>query len=373
MSGGISQLVATGAQDVHLVGDPQVSFFRSNYKRHTNFSAVRARQVIQGGNVRSTVAGATTANGMSTVRFEKKGDLLSYTYFTKKTAAGLQVDIGEGDVDYVELYIGGQIVDTQHSDYSLRQWPMLEANMTSKSFFNAASGATGDTFYPLHFFFCDNWTSALPLVALQYHDVEMRIYWKSTATPLTGTVECWSNFIYLDEAERKYFAENTQYMLIKQVQRSVTQGKRVHEFNLNHPVLYIGSFGGADDLATQRLVSGVNNNAAELQFNVNGVQSGESMTINPHFNLVPGYYHSGESSTHLERAAAFCIPFALNLCSNQPSGSLNFSRLDSSRLEITFPSTGVFNAAAGARAIFNAVNWNVLTIENGMGGLMYSN
>ena len=77
MSGGISQLVATGAQDVHLVGDPQVSFFRSNYKRHTNFSAVKARQVIQG---------TVQAGGMSTVRFEKKGDLLSYTYLTKHLA-----------------------------------------------------------------------------------------------------------------------------------------------------------------------------------------------------------------------------------------------------------------------------------------------
>ena len=115
MSGGISQLVATGAQDVHLVGDPQVSFFRSNYKRHTNFSAVRARQVIQGGNVRGT---GQNANGMSSVRFEKKGDLLSYTYLTKVDATTGSIAINEADIDHVELYIGGQLIDTQHSDYS---------------------------------------------------------------------------------------------------------------------------------------------------------------------------------------------------------------------------------------------------------------
>jgi len=71
MSGGIAQLVAVGAQDVHLVGQPEVSFFRSTYKRHTNFSQTVERQVIQG----------NVANGgMSTVRFERKGDMLGYVY-----------------------------------------------------------------------------------------------------------------------------------------------------------------------------------------------------------------------------------------------------------------------------------------------------
>ena len=226
MSGGISQLVATGAQDVHLVGDPQVSFFRSNYKRHTNFSAIRARQVIQG---------TVQAGGMSTVRFEKKGDLLSYTYLTKHADGGASETITVGDISYVELYIGGQLIDTQYPDYSLIQWTGLEANSYSKA-------QPSQKFYPLHFFFSDNWTNALPLVALQYHDVEIRIYWASSPfNPAGKTFQCWSNFIYLDEAERTYFAENTQNMLIKQVQRSVSNEKSVQSFNFNHPVLYIGS------------------------------------------------------------------------------------------------------------------------------------
>jgi len=71
MSGGIAQLVAVGAQDVHLVGQPEVSFFRSTYKRHTNFSQTVERQVIQGN---------VSNNGMSTIRFERKGDMLNYVY-----------------------------------------------------------------------------------------------------------------------------------------------------------------------------------------------------------------------------------------------------------------------------------------------------
>ncbi len=344
MSGGISQLVATGAQDVHLVGDPQVSFFRSNYKRHTNFSAVRARQVIQG---------TVQAGGMSTVRFEKKGDLLSYTYLTKHlTSTGATQAINGADISYVELYIGGQLIDTQYPDYSLVQWTGLEANSYSK-----AQGATN--FYPLHFFFSDNWTNALPLVALQYHDVEIRIYWKDTVDPLS-TYQTWSNFIYLDEAERTYFAENTQNMLIKQVQRSAGAGKKTQSFNFNHPVLYIGS--------PDAPICDTADNLNELQFNINGVQSGEAMRIDPHFKDVTGYYHSPDAAD-LGVTNPFCLPFALNLCSNQPSGSLNFSRLDSSRLEIV----GGTATNIPSSTVFYAVNWNVLKIENGMGGLMYSN
>ena len=68
MSGGITQLVAIGAQDAHLVGDPQVSFFRSNYKRHTNFAHVIDRGTIQGN---------PSAGGMSSVRFERKVTFLA--------------------------------------------------------------------------------------------------------------------------------------------------------------------------------------------------------------------------------------------------------------------------------------------------------
>ena len=349
MSGGISQLVATGAQDVHLVGDPQVSFFRSNYKRHTNFSAVRARQVIQGGNTDAA------ASGMSTVRFEKKGDLLSYTYLTKKSGTDT-IAIGSADIKYVELYIGGQLIDTQYSDYSTTQWPSLEGDSYAKS----QQSGIATNFYPLHFFFCDNWTNALPLVALQYHDVEIRIYWDDTIA--AGTFECWSNFIYLDEAERSYFAENTQNMLIKQVQRSLSSAAKVQNFNFNHPVLYIGT------AETGQKTSIGADTTASLQFNINGVQSGEEMNIDPHFTTVPGFNHSPACYDSGPANAPLCIPFALNLTSYQPSGSLNFSRLDSSRLEVM-----TAGATFTADMPFYAVNWNVLKIENGMGGLMYSN
>jgi hypothetical protein len=129
-------------------------------------------------------------------------------------------------------------------------------------------------------------------------------------------------------------------------------------------VLYIGNPTKADTTLTD-----VADAASALQFNLNGVQSGEGMQITPHFRQVTGYYHSPESADG-GVAQPLTIPFALNLCSSQPSGSLNFSRLDSSRLEIAGAGTAAFVSTAKP---YYAVNWNVLKIENGMGGLMYSN
>ena len=90
MSGGIAQLVAVGAQDVHLVGQPEVSFFRSTYKRHTNFSQTVERQVIQGN---------VSNNGMSTVRFERKGDMLGYVYLVPNNGSATQAVSGLDDYD----------------------------------------------------------------------------------------------------------------------------------------------------------------------------------------------------------------------------------------------------------------------------------
>ena len=225
MSGGITALVATGAQDVHLVGEPEVSFFRSNYKRHTNFSQVRHRQIIQG---------TPAASSMSTVRFERKGDLLSYTYLTAKNAGNNEQNVRKF-IDNVELYIGGQLIDRQSNAYSTVIWPNTEAPTTNKADDDAATNYQ----YPLHFFFCDEWTQALPLVGLQYHDVEIRIYWSSEVA--SETFECWSNFIYLDDLERRWFAEKPMNMLIKQVQENTGSNLKAQEFTFNHPVAYIAT------------------------------------------------------------------------------------------------------------------------------------
>ena len=152
MSGGIAQLVAVGAQDAHLVGSPEVSFFRSTYKRYTNFSQTVERQVIQG-NVNN--------NGMSSVRFERKGDLLNYVYLAPHRVAEADtaaITDWTNLISKVELLCGGQVIDTQDSTYSTLIAPTLSATSQSKSVIgDLYGGATDEKFYPLRFAFCENW------------------------------------------------------------------------------------------------------------------------------------------------------------------------------------------------------------------------
>jgi hypothetical protein len=243
MSGGIAQLVAIGQQDAHIVGNPEISFFRSTFKRHTNFSQSVERQVIQGN---------VSANGMSSVRIERKGDLLSYVYLQPVNSNGTQADASITDwttvIDKVELLVGGQVIDTQDSTFTSLIAPKILAQNLSKSRLGGLyEGGTASGFYPLRFFFCESWQNALPLVSLSYHDVELRITWGASAASYKW--ECYANFAYVDTQEREFFASQPQQIIIHQVQKAVASGQKVQELNLNHPVKCLVAGKASNDMA----------------------------------------------------------------------------------------------------------------------------
>ena len=341
MSGGIAQLVAVGAQDAHLVGQPEVSFFRSNYKRHTNFAQTVERQTIQGN---------PSANGMSTVRFERKGDMLGYVYLADRSANHVA---WETAVSKVELLIGGQVIDTQEFKFSALLAPITMDQTASKSSYVAGQG----TFYPLRFSFCENAQSALPLVALQYLDVELRITW--AATP-PSDVEVFSQFIHLDTDERTALSSTPQNMIVTQTQKAVASGSATQELNFNHPIKY---------LIAENTVN-VNKQLADttkMRLQINGTDVADPKTVSPHFTSVPIYYHTAHGDVCTGGAnndTIILVPFCLDTSKVQPTGSLNFSRLDSARL--------VVEGDTFEYDVYG-INYNILRIENGMGGLMYSN
>lgn len=349
MSGGIAQLVAIGAQDAHIVGRPEVSFFRSSYKRHTNFAQTVERQVIQGN---------PSPGGMSTVRFERKGDLLSYVYLAPNdgiNAASISPADWLTQVDKVELLIGGQVIDTQTSNFSQYIAPSLNAQNLTKSKSGFAEAALS-RFYPLRFSFCENWQSAIPLIALQYHDVEIRITWGSA---LTHKWECYAHYVYLDTDERTALSGTPQNMLITQTQRAIASGSKTQELNFNHPVKLIAAADGS------ALTMAADANKLKLQ--INGTDVTDFKFVDPHYTAVPLYYHTSSSKDESgdgNNKKVFLYPFCLDTCKLQPTGSLNFSRLDSAR---------IVNDTSNSNDDIYAVNYNILRIENGMGGLMYSN
>jgi hypothetical protein len=347
MSGGIAQLVAVGAQDVHLVGQPEVSFFRSTYKRHTNFSQTVERQVIQGN---------VSNSGMSTVRFERKGDMLNYVYLVPNDGSATQaIADWTSVISKVELLVGGQVIDEQDSTYSTLIAPTLSATNSSKSVASDLyGGATNERFYPLRFAFCENWQTALPLIALQYHDVELRITWGGSAASYKWDV--YANYAYLDTQEREMFASQPLNMLITQVQKAVSSGSKMQELNFNHPVKYLAA-GKASALSILH-----NNNKLKLQ--INGTDVADFKFADPNFSHVPLYYHTSNASKPSTLKTLFFYPFCLDAGKLQPTGTLNFSRLDSARL---------INDSQNVGDDIYAVNFNVLRVENGMGGLLYSN
>ena len=349
MSGGIAQLVAVGAQDVHLVGQPEVSFFRSTYKRHTNFSQTVERQVIQGN---------VSNNGMSTVRFERKGDMLNYVYLVPNTGtATVAVADWTTVISKVELLIGGQLVDEQDSTYSTLIAPTLSATSASKSVAgDLYGGSTNERFYPLRFAFCENWQTALPLIALQYHDVELRITWGAEAADSSKKWDIYANYAYLDTQEREMFASQPQNMLITQVQKAIASNSKIQELNYNHPVKYLAS---ADTSALSIL-----NNDNKLKLQINGTDVADYKFADPNFTNVPLYYHTSNASNPAVTKTLFFYPFCLDSGKLQPTGTLNFSRLDSAR---------IVNDTRSVTKDVYAVGYNVLRIENGMGGLLYSN
>jgi len=354
MSGGIAQLVAIGAQDAHIVGQPEVSFFRSTYKRHTNFSQTVEKQVIQGN---------PAPNGMSTIRFERKGDLLSFVYLAPRSGTvKYTADEWTKQISKIELLCGGQVIDTQDSNFSQFVAPALNASNFTKS----ASGhgtnedkkARKSRFYPCRFSFCENWQSALPLVALQFHDVEFRITWGPDYVASEHSWECFAHFIYLDSDERSVLSQTPQNMLITQTQVSTPSLNTIQDLTFNHPVKYLCAADGSD------LTIAENGNKVKLQ--INGTDVTDFKYTDPHYTSVSEYYHIFASTPHDsgDNKKLFIYPFCLETGKVQPTGSLNFSRLDSARL--------VSETQVHEDTIY-AVNLNILRIESGMGGLMYSN
>ena len=387
MSGGIVQLVATGAQDAWLTGKPEVSFFRSNYRRYTHYASSVERQVIQG---------APIAGGISTIRFEKKGDLLNYVYLTARDGNGSLVAVTNWSnvIDKVEFMIGGQVIDTQDVVYSTQIEPVVGAQNYSQ---RLLIGNTGNNlyanniisgFYPLKFFFNKDWSVSLPLVALQFHDVEMRITWSTNLAAVTnfnGAANaanynalqyiCWANFTYLDQTERDYFANTPQDLLITQVQRTIVLGSQtMQELALAQPVKFLAfstaSYGttygaaGAGSVTVKDYM---------LKTQVNGTDIGEFRHL-PAFVDLPQYYNTPfgyqPNGVNAGVAQVGIISYCLDTSKLQPTGTLNFSRLDTYRIVV--PPTITIGALIKSTYLY-AIGYNVLRIQNGLGSVLYSN
>jgi hypothetical protein len=392
MGGGLMQLVAYGAQDIYLTGNPQITFFKVVYRRHTNFSMEAIQQ---------TWNGTHTTAGRCTATISRNGDLVSRMYLELKGTTGSGANQSVTGITNISLEIGGQLID-KHSKLWMEVW----AELTEPN----PSGHTGDTDHatldgtrfqnmsgmggaytgggqhqvhtvPLYFWFCRNPGLALPLIALQYHEVKVILEHTFGTGGFTTCNEnnLWVDYIYLDTDERRRFAQVSHEYLIEQVQeQTLTNVAGSSDLNFNHPVKELIWTRG-DSSTTQcqpRVVSSnINATPAKYQLKLNGHDRMAARDYRYFTRTQVWQHHTGAGLTANDISAAqgfttsfddtiAVYSFALKPEEHQPSGTCNFSRIDNAQLVAT---------THGLADTIFAVNYNVLRIMSGMGGLAYSN
>lgn len=475
------QLVAYGAQDLYLTGEPEITFFKSLYKRHTNFSCEAIEQ---------TFNGQVGYGKRVSCTISRNGDLITNMYLeVVMKADGATWFPVEALVKEVELEIGGQKIDRHYSDWFRIYDELFRAGTQKNAYFRMTNFPHEDQikgteitrrlYLPLIFFFNKEPGMALPLIALQFHEVKLHFTF-ANASEIDGIVPgdldatLFVDYVYLDTEERKRFASANHEMLIEQLQftgnesiilSSAKQQKNIR-LNFNHPVKYLawvvkgdkhgiynnshafpwsadlsGNVDIAEDqidasatlaymrsvprtspLSEADILALIATNGAEVaggvsasaeqradylrnrQFAFTGEGSyiddayaplyEAKLQLNGHdrFSARKGSYFNQlqayQCNQTLPAAGIYMYSFALEPRKHQPTGTCNFSRIDNATLQLTFKETkdtvtNAKNVETEERTVANrynlrdikvyAVNYNVLRIMSGMGGLAFSN
>lgn len=267
MAGGLMQLVAYGAQDVYLTGNPQITFFKVVYRRHTNFSM----ECIE-----HSLTGNPDFGRRNSVCITRNGDLITKVYLYVKLQQvcpsegakfGWVRRLGHALLDYVEVEIGGSRIDKQYGTWLNIWYELARAPGDIERGYNHMIGDVpeltsynGDAkpeyilYVPLQFWFNRHYGLALPLIALQYHEVRLHFQFNNAETLYVANQTFKNNdtrqvamkdalilvdYIYLDSEERRRFAQVGHEYLIEQLQftgtESATNTTMKYKLDFNHP------------------------------------------------------------------------------------------------------------------------------------------
>jgi hypothetical protein len=431
MGGGLLQLVAYGAQDAYICGNPQITFWKGLYKRHTNF-AMEPFRINMTGQANWGVKHSATIG--------RHADLLYSTYLEVVLPYGVsfnndQARLGLNLIRYAELEIGGQLIDRLYSEW-LHLWNCLSSDIASSlklhrmltsgtnsadtlSFTAPSSCDAGQSgresmptsivYIPLSFFYTRNPGAALPLIALQYHEVKINILWNdaqlvsgTAANSVTAPQQAalYIDYIYLDVEERRRMAQQSHEYLIEQTQFNEDKGVSSYnnriDLTFNHPVKELVWVVQPERYTNCKLNSANtrlkpftydSEVVREQWIQING-QDRLDRRYGDYFNKVQPYQHhtgSFESFRFLNGYAysgnaqkgAYMYSFALRPEEHQPSGTCNFSRIDTATIVMNLSGSATVDSENTTDNTWNvrvyAVNYNILRIMSGMAGLAYSN
>lgn len=459
------QLVAYGMQDVYLTGNSQITFFKNLYRRHTNFSCEAVEQTFQ--------SNSTSFGNKLVAVISRNGDLLHRLWLevTLEPSNGTTTYVskfGHALIKSAEVEIGGQRIDKIYGRFT-HLWHKLSCRAEKEAGYELMTGNDGPDFVsgngmqtarklyiPINFWFSKGSAgAALPLIALQYHEVRISIELaaaseilrsrkptpgslgagRSSSSPtsvaLTGTSDTsaeeeveafngnggsisgmldtpklYSDFFYLDTDERRRFSQMSHEYLIEQLQftgsevTSTLHGSEKVPFsmrlNFNHPtkaLYWTTELTGQNDSAVNPFYNGWRTNEPvniktlvasgdyaefhdncpidEVQLQLNGHER-FSVRKGSYFHLCQPYqHHTRVPYDHWVGMYSFC----LSPEEHQPSGALNFSRIDNASLKLKFKELETtIDGQPQTRTVYvYAVNYNVLRILSGMGGLAFSN
>jgi len=433
MGGGLIQLVAYGAQDAYLTGNPQITFFKSVYRRHSNFSME---------NIECLFNGKVGFGQRVVCPLPRNGDLIHKMYLKMTVSKLSESPIGNHNyrdflayrlVEYISIEIGGQEIDKQY-----REWMFIWNELTIptgkkegfykmilagghlyQTFAPLRGNSNDETLYlPLNFWFCRNPGLALPLIALQYHEVKIIVKFAentnfiytlqnssynllspNTAYPQPNfNASLFVDYIFLDTDERRRFAQLSHEYLIEQVQyngHDVIDTESQQSYNIpirfNHPVkeliwlvttldTNIDWINISEDTTLEGFLEEDN---VHMLKNVKLILNGHdrfSEREAKYFESVQTYQHHTNSPFYARILPTYlselyirynygCYSFALRPEEHQPSGTLNFSRIDSAVLNVT---TNPISYGEYKLHLFGH-SYNVLRVMSGMGGLAFSN
>jgi Major capsid protein N-terminus/Large eukaryotic DNA virus major capsid protein len=397
MGGGLMQIVAYGSQDVYLTTDPEITFFKTVYKRHTNF-AVEA--------IEQTFNGNATFGKKVVCSVSRNGDLINNTYLQVQLPQ-LSLDllnipdgeqgpaclswcnsIGHALIRNVEIEIGGQKID-KHYGVWLDIWDELTQDQEKKLGFHQMIGkypsemglinnASFDRIYyiPLMFWFNRSPGMSLPLIALQYHEVRINIEFRNAEElvvalrangsryPLNNYTtfnkqlamsDCrlYIDYVYLDNDERQKFAKSDHEYLIEQLQFTgaesinFSQQSKSVRLNFNHPVKELIWVIQRDENCQMRGTmynDWFNYSAAEpgtpIPSQAVDLMADAKILLNGYerFTVRPQTYfrlvQPYQHHTRIPDKLIYSYSFALRPEEQQPSGTCNMSRIDTVYLNI---------------------------------------
>jgi hypothetical protein len=342
--------------------------------------------------IQQTFNGAIDFDRKVTCTISRNGDLIHRIYLQVEFAKDSTLNAWAGHklVKSVEIEIGGQRIDKHYGDW-LHIWNELTQTaghyngykqmVSGTEFGDDLSTTVGSQdaqvlYIPLQFWFCRNPGLALPLIALQYHEVKINIEFASKSAVLTtGTLNDASlfvDYIYLDTDERRRFAQVSHEYLIEQLQFTgdETASNKI-KLNFNHPVKELIWVEKEDDSA----VGDYQTTYESAKLQLNGHERFSARKPN-YFQLVQPYQHHERvpvdawtvgTQDDYKGTGINVYSFALKPEEHQPSGTCNMSRIDNATLNLV----GIKQTENNVKVF--AVNYNVLRIMSGMGGLAYSN